>query len=139
MRRRAELRLRLPPRLVPGHMASSYGIHCARMAGVPAPVLDRAADILDTMAAGEPLRATRADPRLAARNARCTRMVQALIDFDVDAGDLRAFLEEVCAISAEGYDEEEPRAAGEAGTEAAQMPRSVDDDGDEEAQAHDSR
>jgi hypothetical protein len=87
-------------RLVPGHVAPSYGIHCARMAGVPASVLERAADILDCAARGQPLRATRHDPRLAARNARCLRMVQALLDFDIDAGDVGAFLEEVRRLAA---------------------------------------
>jgi hypothetical protein len=104
-------------RLVPGHVAPSYGIHCARMAGVPASVLERAADILDATARGQPLRATRHDPRLAARNARCLRMVQALLDFDVDAGDVGAFLEEVRRLAAPppGADDDD-----EADTQAAE-------------------
>ena len=116
-------------RLVPGHAAASYGIHCARMAGVPAEVLSRAADILEATHAGEPLRATRHDPRLAARNARCTRLVQALIDFDVDAGDVRAFLEMVRAVSAEEYEEDEHTAAGGTPEQAheEERPREGDD------------
>ena len=41
-------------RLVPGHAAASYGIYCARLAGVPAPVLERATEILGSTAAGVP-------------------------------------------------------------------------------------
>ena len=41
-------------RIVPGGADQSYGIHVARLAGVPAPVLDRAREILgERFAKGE--------------------------------------------------------------------------------------
>ena len=86
---------------MPGHVAPSYGIHCARLADVPAPVLERATDILAAVAAGQPLVATRADPRLAMRNAHCLAMVQALIDFDPEAGDVNAFLADMRSMAEE--------------------------------------
>jgi hypothetical protein len=116
-------------RLVPGHVAPSYGIHCARMAGVPASVLERAADILDATARGQPLRATRHDPRLAARNARCLRMVQALLDFDVDAGDVGAFLEEVRRLAAPPPGAEEEEADTQAAESSPEEAAARGDDG----------
>ncbi|HZU37932.1 MAG TPA: DNA mismatch repair protein MutS [Gemmataceae bacterium] len=38
-------------RIAPGHADSSYGIHVARLAGVPGPVLDRAAAVLHALEA----------------------------------------------------------------------------------------
>ncbi len=105
---------------MPGHVAPSYGIHCARMAGVLPSVLERAADILDGMAAGLPLRATRNDPRLAARNARCTTMVQALLDFDTEAGDVEAFLDDVRKMAAEADEAEQAEAVPETASDGGQ-------------------
>ncbi len=33
-------------RLAPGHAAPSFGVHCAQLAGVPAPVLERAHGVI---------------------------------------------------------------------------------------------
>jgi len=90
-------------RLVAGHAAPSYGLHCARLAGVPAPVVARAAEVLRCVEAGEPLVAAHADARLAARNDHCRAVVRALLDLDVDnasAEELDAFLAGVRSAAA---------------------------------------
>lgn len=40
-------------KIVPGEASSSYGIHVARLAGLPAPVIDRAGEILKNLETGE--------------------------------------------------------------------------------------
>jgi DNA mismatch repair protein MutS len=55
-------------RIVPGPASQSYGIHVARLAGVPDGVIARAREILQNLESGE--RNEVGEPRLAARGAR---------------------------------------------------------------------
>ena len=55
-------------RIVPGPASQSYGIHVARLAGVPADVIGRAQEILRNLESGE--RTEAGEPRLAVRGAR---------------------------------------------------------------------
>ncbi|GAX82062.1 hypothetical protein CEUSTIGMA_g9490.t1 [Chlamydomonas eustigma] len=42
--------------LVPGHETPSFGIHCAKVSGIPGQVLDRAKEVLHSQETGAPLR-----------------------------------------------------------------------------------
>ena len=118
-------------KLVSGHAAPSYGLHCARLAGVPPPVVARAADVLRSLEAGEPLAPAMADARLAARNDHCRAVVKALLALDVDAAsaeELDAFLAGVrAAASAMNQDLERlTREAAEAAAAAEQDARGAE-------------
>ncbi|CAN5720506.1 DNA mismatch repair protein MutS [soil metagenome] len=73
-------------RVVPGGADRSYGIHVARMAGVPAPVLRRATDILRDLERTEPPKPalTQKKLQLSLFEAEEPPIVGALRDLDVD-------------------------------------------------------
>lgn len=97
-------------RLTSGHAASSYGLHCAKLAHVPPSVLARAAEVAAAQQAGRPV-PVRADAQMGARTQRFAAMVQALIQFDPDGqGDPRAFLKDVCMPPRQKEEEEDAQA-----------------------------
>ncbi|RYG31442.1 DNA mismatch repair protein MutS, partial [bacterium] len=73
-------------RVVPGGADRSYGIHVARMAGVPSPVLRRATDILRDLEKTEPPKPALTQKRLQLSlfEAEEPEVVGALRDLDVD-------------------------------------------------------
>jgi DNA mismatch repair protein MutS len=79
-------------RIVPGPASQSYGIHVARLAGVPEGVVVRAREILRNLESGE--RDEAGEPRLAARGARSGQLGL----FAAPTGASSALLEELRAI-----------------------------------------
>jgi hypothetical protein len=79
-------------RLAPGHSAPSFGLHCARMCGVPEPLLARAAAVIVAQREGAPVPRL-ALPPLAGRDARCRELVGRLAAADLgDARQVAALL-----------------------------------------------
>jgi DNA mismatch repair protein MSH5 len=87
-------------RLVPGRAAPSFGLHCARRAGLDPAVVARAAAVLEAHARGAP--APRAPPAaLAAKTAAFRALARRLLELDAgDAGAARALLAEAAAATA---------------------------------------
>jgi DNA mismatch repair protein MutS len=79
-------------RIVPGPASQSYGIHVARLAGVPEGVVLRAREILRNLESGE--RDEAGEPRLAARGARSGQLGL----FAAPTASSSALLEELRAI-----------------------------------------
>jgi DNA mismatch repair protein MutS len=79
-------------RIVPGAASQSYGIHVARLAGVPEGVVLRAREILRNLESGE--RDEAGEPRLAARGARSRQLGL----FAAPTASSSALLEELRAI-----------------------------------------
>jgi DNA mismatch repair protein MSH5 len=88
-------------RLVPGRAAPSFGLHCARRAGLDPAVIARAAAVLEAHARGAP--APRAPPlALAAKTAAFRALARRLLKLDAgDARAARALLAEAAAATAE--------------------------------------
>eukprot|EP00898_Chlorokybus_atmophyticus_P000112 jgi/Chlat1/1100/Chrsp110S00058 len=85
-------------KLVPGYVAPSFGIHCARLARLPEDVLKRAAHVLQLEMKGKPVdRLCNADTRL--RDELYKRLVRKLKSFDCRNGDVQAFLTDVLEAS----------------------------------------
>jgi len=85
-------------RLEAGLAKSSFGLHCARLAGAPAPVLHRAQEILDLAAAGAPVEPLNTGQQQA-RARRFAAMAQLLREYDAASGEEpRAFLARALAL-----------------------------------------
>ena len=86
-------------RLTEGHVAPSFGVHCARLAGVPATVLDRAEAVMANIAAGQAVpRATH--ERTRRLDAQFTNLAVRLLAVDAgDVGEVRALLAAVAAAA----------------------------------------
>ena len=112
-------------KLAPGTCTGSYGVHCARLAGVLPTVVARAQEISALVASGAPVVPVQDDERMARRLAAYGTMVQALLDLDLDAdaapdGDqerdrLRAWLRDVCSLAVNVDDADDDTATVDAG------------------------
>ncbi|XP_020691717.1 DNA mismatch repair protein MSH5 isoform X3 [Dendrobium catenatum] len=81
-------------RLVPGHALMSYGIHCARLAGVPQEIVERATYILDTIQYDKPI-SRFLDQKIVAKDQQYKDAATKLLAFDTSKGDLNQFFQEV--------------------------------------------
>ena len=78
-------------RLGPGVAKGSFGLHCARLAGLPDELLQRAAHVLSLQSRRLPV------PRFALRGVAdvdrvCEEVVERLASLDVDNGDVHSFI-----------------------------------------------
>ncbi|CAL5095633.1 unnamed protein product [Urochloa decumbens] len=83
-------------RLVPGQALLSFGLHCARLAGVPNEVVERADIILENIHSKRPIRRMISE-KLAATDKQYQDAVTKLMAFDTQNGDLNSFFEELFA------------------------------------------
>ncbi|CAL9096892.1 unnamed protein product [Musa acuminata var. zebrina] len=81
-------------RLVPGQAPLSYGLHCARLAGVPEEVVGRAADILEMVKARRPIYRF-VNQTLSAKDRQYQDAVAKLLAFDTYRGDLKTFFHDI--------------------------------------------
>jgi DNA mismatch repair protein MSH5 len=89
-------------RILPGQVGPSFGVHCARAAGVDVSVLARAEEVIAAHARGEAPPQAAAPPALAARGAAFEGLVQGLLALDTrSAVDCRALVEAVAAATAD--------------------------------------
>ncbi|XP_060207259.1 DNA mismatch repair protein MSH5 isoform X4 [Lycium barbarum] len=79
-------------RLVPGRALLSYGLHCARLAGLPHEVLNRAALVLDTLKNDIQVERLGSED-IVAQDQQYKDAVEKLLAFDVQKGDLLHFFE----------------------------------------------
>lgn len=85
-------------RLTPGHSAPSFGLHCARLCGVPAPILERASAIIDAQQRGGAA-ARLALPPLQERDKRYRDLVRRLAAVDLKTKEQVAALLSAAAAS----------------------------------------
>ncbi|XP_064970395.1 DNA mismatch repair protein MSH5-like isoform X2 [Musa acuminata AAA Group] len=81
-------------RLVPGQAPLSYGLHCARLAGVPEEVVERAADILEMVKTRRPIYRF-VNQTLSAKDRQYQDAVAKLLAFDTYRGDLKTFFHDI--------------------------------------------
>ncbi|XP_020274527.1 DNA mismatch repair protein MSH5 isoform X2 [Asparagus officinalis] len=81
-------------RLIPGHALLSYGLHCARLAGVPEEVVKRATLVLDALKSNEPI-SRLANQKILAKDQQCKDAVAKMLTFDAYKGDLEQFFQEI--------------------------------------------
>nr|XP_009406511.1 PREDICTED: DNA mismatch repair protein MSH5 isoform X1 [Musa acuminata subsp. malaccensis] len=81
-------------RLVPGQAPLSYGLHCARLAGVPEEVVERAADILEMVKTRRPIYRF-VNQTLSAKDHQYQDAVAKLLAFDTYRGDLKTFFHDI--------------------------------------------
>ncbi|KAK8969744.1 DNA mismatch repair protein MSH5 [Platanthera guangdongensis] len=81
-------------KLVPGHALMSYGIHCARLAGVPQEVVERANSILEMVQSDKPI-SRLLDQNILAKDQQYKDAVIKLLEFDTRKGDLNQFFRDV--------------------------------------------
>ena len=115
-------------KLAPGTCTGSYGVHCARLAGVLPTVVARAQEISALVAAGAPVVPVQDDARMARRLAAYGTMVQALLDLNLNGdtvpdGDqerdrLRAWLRDVCSLAVNADDADDDTATMDVTEEA---------------------
>ncbi|KAG1678264.1 hypothetical protein FOA52_013885 [Chlamydomonas sp. UWO 241] len=74
-------------RLVPGYQAPSFGLHCAKMCGVPNDVLERAREVVVAQQQGVPLQST---ANGVAASAQQVALVERLQQLDLSGGEWRA-------------------------------------------------
>lgn len=89
-------------RLTPGHVAPSFGLHCAKAAGVEAAVLRRAAQVIRAYSKGEAAPVAEAQVNAQQRGEQFRSLVQQLLSMDVGKGEeCRGLLGAVVAAVAE--------------------------------------
>ncbi|TVU20034.1 hypothetical protein EJB05_36221 [Eragrostis curvula] len=81
-------------RLVPGQALLSFGLHCARLAGVPSEIIQRADSVLDDIHSKRPIKRVICD-KLAAKDQQYQDAVTKLLAFDAHKGDLNNFFQEI--------------------------------------------
>ncbi|XP_017979531.1 PREDICTED: DNA mismatch repair protein MSH5 [Theobroma cacao] len=81
-------------RLVPGHAALSYGLHCALLAGVPKEVINRAALVLDAIENNKNVERL-CDEKISAKDRQYKGAVDKMLAFDALEGDLSAFFRDI--------------------------------------------
>ncbi|KAK6269623.1 hypothetical protein POUND7_006728 [Theobroma cacao] len=81
-------------RLVPGHAALSYGLHCALLAGVPKEVINRAALVLDAIENNKNVERL-CDEKISAKDRQYKGAVDKMLAFDALKGDLSAFFRDI--------------------------------------------
>ncbi|GJN14839.1 hypothetical protein PR202_gb01704 [Eleusine coracana subsp. coracana] len=72
-------------RLVPGQALSSFGLHCAWLAGVPNEIIQRAASVLEDIHSKRPIKRVISD-KLAVKDQQYQDAVTKLLDFDAHKG-----------------------------------------------------
>ncbi|XP_020092399.1 DNA mismatch repair protein MSH5 isoform X4 [Ananas comosus] len=86
-------------RLVPGQALMSYGLHCARLAGVPDGVVERATVVLEALNFKKPI--SRLDSQiLLARDQQYKDAVSKMLAFDACKGDLSSFFQDIFPLEA---------------------------------------
>ncbi|KAF8715894.1 hypothetical protein HU200_026854 [Digitaria exilis] len=81
-------------RLVPGQAPLSFGLHCARLAGIPNEVVHRAGGVLEDIHSKRPVRRMN-NEKLAATDKQYQDAVTKLMVFDTQNGDLDSFFQEL--------------------------------------------
>ncbi|KAJ0982955.1 hypothetical protein J5N97_011210 [Dioscorea zingiberensis] len=81
-------------RLVPGHALLSYGLHCARLAGVPEEVVQRATFILETINLNKPIDRL-LNQNILSKDQQYKDAVEKMLTFDTQNGDLNRFFQEI--------------------------------------------
>ncbi|KAK8498094.1 hypothetical protein V6N12_025740 [Hibiscus sabdariffa] len=81
-------------RLVPGHAALSYGLHCALLAGVPEEVINRARLILDAIENDKNV-ARLCNDKISAKDQKYKAAVDKMLAFDLLKGDLSTFFQDI--------------------------------------------
>nr|CAB3461064.1 unnamed protein product [Digitaria exilis] len=81
-------------RLVPGQAPLSFGLHCARLAGIPSEVVHRAGGVLEDIHSKRPVRRM-INEKLAATDKQYQDAVTKLMAFDTQNGDLDSFFQEL--------------------------------------------
>ncbi|KAK6229742.1 hypothetical protein SCA6_018693 [Theobroma cacao] len=81
-------------RLVPGHAALSYGLHCALLAGVSKEVINRAALVLDAIENNKNVERL-CDEKISAKDRQYKGAVDKMLAFDALKGDLSAFFRDI--------------------------------------------
>ncbi|GJN14838.1 hypothetical protein PR202_gb01703 [Eleusine coracana subsp. coracana] len=74
-------------RLVPGQALSSFGLHCAWLAGVPNEIIQRAASVLEDIHSKRPIKRVISD-KLAVKDQQYQDAVTKLLDFDAHKASL---------------------------------------------------
>ncbi|KAI9350743.1 muts domain V-domain-containing protein [Obelidium mucronatum] len=91
-----EDRLTFLYRVVPGNASSSLGLYCAKLAGVPEPVLERANEVAECLEKGVALNRASSDHVVGNKNSDSMEEVIRLFkSFDCDSGDLFDLFEAV--------------------------------------------
>ncbi|XP_072955763.1 DNA mismatch repair protein MSH5 isoform X2 [Typha angustifolia] len=81
-------------RLVPGHALLSYGLHCARLAGVPDEVVERAAFLSEVFKSKKPI-GRLLSQNLLAKDQHYKDVVSKMLAFDAYKGDLNIFFQDI--------------------------------------------
>ncbi|KAB2086235.1 hypothetical protein ERO13_A04G013900v2 [Gossypium hirsutum] len=81
-------------RLVPGHAALSYGLHCALLAGVPDEVINRATLILDAIEKNKNVERL-CNEKISAKDQQYKTAVDKMLAYDLLKGDLNAFFQDI--------------------------------------------
>ncbi|XP_066366171.1 DNA mismatch repair protein MSH5 isoform X3 [Miscanthus floridulus] len=81
-------------RLVPGQALLSFGLHCARLAGVPNEVVQRADSVLEDIHSKKPMRRVTSE-KLTATDKQYQDAVTKLMAFDTQKDDLNSFFQEL--------------------------------------------
>ncbi|XP_072986097.1 DNA mismatch repair protein MSH5-like isoform X4 [Typha latifolia] len=81
-------------RLVPGHALLSYGLHCARLAGVPDEVVERAAFLSEVFKSKKPI-SRLLSQNLLAKDQHYKDVVSKMLAFDAYKGDLDIFFQDI--------------------------------------------
>ncbi|KAG4150062.1 hypothetical protein ERO13_D05G372400v2 [Gossypium hirsutum] len=81
-------------RLVPGHAALSYGLHCALLAGVPDEVINRATLILDAIENNKNVERL-CNEKISAKDQQYKTAVEKMLAYDLLKGDLKAFFQDI--------------------------------------------
>ncbi|KAJ0983030.1 hypothetical protein J5N97_011285 [Dioscorea zingiberensis] len=79
---------------VPGHALLSYGLHCARLAGVPEEVVQRATFILETINLNKPIDRL-LNQNILSKDQQYKDAVEKMLTFDTQKGDLNRFFQEI--------------------------------------------
>ncbi|CAN6457480.1 unnamed protein product [Victoria cruziana] len=81
-------------RLVPGRSLSSFGLHCAELAGLPKEVVQRASFILNALESDTRIGRIRSE-KLASKDQKYKEIADKLLAFDVSKGDVKLFLKDL--------------------------------------------
>ncbi|XP_078437455.1 MUTS-homolog 5 [Wolffia australiana] len=81
-------------RLVPGNVVSSYGLHCALLAGVPDDLVQRAAYVLEATKHNKTIERLGSES-ISDMDCRFKDCVAKMMAFDAEKGDLQSFFEDI--------------------------------------------
>eukprot|EP00899_Mesostigma_viride_P028708 jgi/Mesvir1/9021/Mv21306-RA.1 len=86
--------------LAAGTQTPSYGVHCARLGGIPGDILSRARDVIELVRDRRPINRALHSAQTAAKDEAYKVIVDKIASFDFQGGDVLAFLQEVFALCA---------------------------------------